>query len=536
VIALTDLQIGQASDVGHVRSLNQDSISCFVPEDEVQFRSKGALFLVADGMGGHNAGEVASQEAVDCVPEAYYADEIHDVVESLRQAFETANQALCAMAEDDPSKAGMGTTLVAAVLREDRAIVANVGDSRAYLLRGKHLSQITVDHSWVEEQVQEGLLTRDAARRHPHRHLITRSLGTRPGVEVDLFDVDLQRGDLLLLCTDGLSGQVSDQKMAQVVHAMSPQEAAADLVARANAHGGVDNASVVIVQAGRRSSSTNFLPALGKLWVGERRQKRVVGWTALAVFCVCTLILGVPLLNQRLVGNPVAAPYPAPIGFDALPQEGLAGLAADLGYSSIEELQQTYPDEMIVGDQLEADLEPARPGIFVVGLVRNWQCQGLVCEFRLEMAGEVYRFQLDQAFLSSVRSLKGRRIRVFGQRQADGDLWDARLLDLGARWWAWWQPAWITVLANGDWGETAWVYSVLDQNPYSIVPMEDYPALQQGDRILASGKWTAGDSVESMAFTAGRLYRLDGEVYVPVQDRSGPAPQPTVTLRPTDTQ
>jgi serine/threonine protein phosphatase PrpC len=531
-----DLQIGPASDVGHVRSLNQDFISCVVPEDEVQFRNKGALFLVADGMGGHNAGEVASQEAVECVLEAYYADATHDVVESLKRAFEIANQTLCAMAQDDPSKAGMGTTLVAAVIREDRAIIANVGDSRAYLLRGKRLSQITVDHSWVEEQVQEGLLTRDAARRHPHRNLITRSLGTRPGVEVDFFDMDLHRGDRLLLCTDGLSGQVSDQKMAQVVHAMSPQGAAADLVARANAKGGVDNVSVVIVQAGPRSGETDFLPALGSLCAGENRQKWVVGLAALVVFCMCILILGLPLINQRFVGNPVAAPYPAPIHFAGLPENGFAGLAADLGYSSVEELQNTYSHEMVAGDLMEADLELARPGIFVVGLVRNWQCRVTVCEFHLEVAGVVYQFQLDQAFLSSVRSLKGRRIRVFGQRQADGDLWDARLIDLGARWWAWWQPAWVTVLANGDWGETAWVYSVLDQNPYGIVPMGDYPALQQGDRILASGKWTAGNSAESMAFTAAKLYRLDGDVYVAVQDRSAPTPQPTVTLRPTDTQ
>jgi serine/threonine protein phosphatase PrpC len=532
---LADLQIGQASDVGQVRSLNQDCVSCFVPEDEVQCRDKGALFLVADGMGGHNAGEVASQEAVARVQESYYADATHDVGASLRHAFEGANQALGELAEADPAKAGMGTTLVAAAIRDGRATVANVGDSRAYLLRGKRFTQLTVDHSWVAEQVHAGELTREQAKRHPHRNLITRALGSKPEVKVHLFEIDLHKGDVLLLCTDGLSGPVSEQKMAQALSAASPQDAADDLVAQANERGGADNISVVIVQVGSRPTRTDLVPALSDLWARESRQRVAVALAALIVLCLLAMLLSLPVANQQFVGAPKGAPYPAPIRFEGVSQANLAGLAADLGYASEEALADAHPELLAVEEAAAVDLWPAMPGVFVVGLVRDWKCKGQMCEFRLEMAGANFRFQLDRTFLvDSVPSLRGRHVRVFGQRQPTADLWDARLVDRGARWWARWQPAWVTVYQNGDWGDPAWVYSIADRDPYSIVRMEDYPGLQRGESLLASGRWGPGNSAKGMALTPLKLYHLEAGVYMPLLDGAAPVPQPTVTLRPTD--
>jgi serine/threonine protein phosphatase PrpC len=292
---LADLKIGQATDVGLARSLNQDYVSCFVPEDEIQCQDKGALFLVADGMGGHNAGEVASQEAVKCVRGVYYADTDRGVKENLREAFGVANRLLCDLAEADPAKVGMGTTLVAAVIRGHKATIANVGDSRAYLLRRKRFTQITVDHSWVEEQVRAGLLTPEQARRHPHRNLITRALGTRPGVEVDVFDVHLCRGDLLLLCTDGLSSQVSEQDLARILDSTPPREAAESLVARANGEGGIDNVSAVILQAGDRPAKGDFVPLFDG-WQSRAAQGRLaVGLMALLILCLFALVLSFPV-------------------------------------------------------------------------------------------------------------------------------------------------------------------------------------------------------------------------------------------------
>jgi serine/threonine protein phosphatase PrpC len=194
-----NLRIGHESDAGRVRKHNEDYSECFVPANEAQLRSRGAIFLVADGMGGHQAGEVASRKVVKHVIQRYYLDESPDVGECLARAFKGANRTIYDMAQSDPNKAGMGTTLVAAVILGQKLYVANVGDSRAYLLRRKRFWQITVDHSWVEDQVKTGTLTREQAEQHPQRNLITRALGTRPSVEVDLFEEELREGDTLLL-------------------------------------------------------------------------------------------------------------------------------------------------------------------------------------------------------------------------------------------------------------------------------------------------------------------------------------------------
>jgi serine/threonine protein phosphatase PrpC len=244
-----DLVTAKLTDVGRARPHNEDYVDFYVPPDPRQLARKGAMYVVADGMGGHQAGEVASQGAVELAIGQYYSGTTHDVGTGLVRAFRAANQQIYAQAQSDPSKGGMGTTLVAAVILGRKVYVANVGDSRAYLINRQGITQITEDHSWVEEQVRAGLLTPEQARRHPQRNLVTRALGSKPAVEVDLFEGEIGAGDALLLCSDGLTGRVEDHELAAMVQEHPPHQAAKLLVNLANERGGNDNITVLIVSA-----------------------------------------------------------------------------------------------------------------------------------------------------------------------------------------------------------------------------------------------------------------------------------------------
>lgn len=236
------------SDVGQTRDHNEDCVAVAIPENET-LAVKGSLYLVADGMGGHQAGEVASQRAAESIVDEYYADSNTDIAASLSYALRRANTDLYQMAQFDLQQAGMGTTAVAAVVRGLEVHIANVGDSRAYLLRDGELIQITKDHSFVQEQIDANIITPEAARTHPKRNVITRALGHKPDVQVDTFQGQMVPGDLLLLCSDGLSGTLNDNQMRGVLSQHRPQEAIIHLIDEANLSGGPDNVSVVLVQA-----------------------------------------------------------------------------------------------------------------------------------------------------------------------------------------------------------------------------------------------------------------------------------------------
>jgi serine/threonine protein phosphatase PrpC len=242
------LDVAQLTDVGRRREHNEDNMAFVIPKDPVVMANKGALFIVADGMGGHAAGEVASEIAVDTVSNLYYQDESDDVAIALQHAIRRANASIHQRAAENMLRTGMGTTCVAAVLRGNRAYVANVGDSRAYLLHGNQVEQISQDHSWVAEQVRAGLLTDEQARTHAQRNVITRCLGTQAEVDVDLFHEELNEGDSLVLCTDGLSGLVSDEELLRIVDGFVPQESVYHLVERANENGGPDNITTIVVK------------------------------------------------------------------------------------------------------------------------------------------------------------------------------------------------------------------------------------------------------------------------------------------------
>jgi serine/threonine protein phosphatase PrpC len=242
------LEIGQFSDPGRKRANNEDWLGAFQPEDALRLTSKGSLFLVADGMGGHQSGEMASRRAVDHVIRTYLEDSSADVQASLAQAIRSANSALYGAASERGTGQRWGTTLVAAVVRNEELWIANVGDSRAYLIHNGKIRRLTQDHSWAG--MGRG---REMEGDWIGRHIVTRALGLRPEVEVDLFPaVRLVPGDRVLLCSDGLSAPLDDDLIGDIARRRGPQQAAEALVATANSKGGPDNVSVVLIEMTRR--------------------------------------------------------------------------------------------------------------------------------------------------------------------------------------------------------------------------------------------------------------------------------------------
>jgi serine/threonine protein phosphatase PrpC len=266
------LDVAQLTDVGRKREHNEDNMAFVIPKDLQVMASKGALFIVADGMGGHAAGEVASEIAVDTISNMYYQEDSNDVAVSLLRAIRRANASIHQRAAENLLRTGMGTTCVAAVLRGNMAYIANVGDSRAYLLRGNQVKQISHDHSWVAEQVRAGLLTEEQARTHAQRNVITRCLGTQAEVDVDVFHEVLHEGDSLVLCTDGLSGLVSDEELHRIVDQFVPQESVYHLVERANENGGPDNITAIVVrvqEVGEEPTGVRYPVVVGGREMGE---------------------------------------------------------------------------------------------------------------------------------------------------------------------------------------------------------------------------------------------------------------------------
>jgi len=236
---LTVLRSGSASDVGRVRTVNQD-----LPLE------RDNLYAVADGMGGHVGGEVAARVAVETLDQAFRRE---PTVEGLRDAFSEANAAVWHESQVNEDLRGMGTTLTAVALvggtdGHDVLALANVGDSRAYIFADGEITQVTDDHSLAEERMRQGEMTEAEAAVHPQRHILTRALGVSDHVEADMWQLDLRTGDRLVLCSDGLTNEVDSDEMAGILGEVDdPAEAAERLVEAANQHGGADNITVVIV-------------------------------------------------------------------------------------------------------------------------------------------------------------------------------------------------------------------------------------------------------------------------------------------------
>jgi len=249
--AVRQLAVGTRLDVGRVRPNNEDNLCTLLPpESPVGF---GGVLAVADGIGGQRAGEVASQMAMDSVGEllgrtSELGDDPEQSIQMVGDVVREINGRVFAMAAQDPSGSGMGTTLTVAVIESNQMFIGHVGDSRAYLLSGGELTQLTPDHSWVAEEVARGAMTPEEAVNHPRRNIITRAIGAGPDVEVFTSVVDLMASDTLLLCSDGLHGLVTADRMKAVLESKPPEEATEVLVDMANTAGGIDNIAVVVAR------------------------------------------------------------------------------------------------------------------------------------------------------------------------------------------------------------------------------------------------------------------------------------------------
>lgn len=239
------------TDKGRVRPTNQD-----IYQIEAREENQTALLVVCDGMGGANAGNVASRFAAQVFTESIKAELTRPLDAKERQelmvhALEEANQTVFSLAGRQPEFRGMGTTLVAALVQGGEATVLNVGDSRAYLFDGENLRQLTEDHSYVEEMRRQGRITAEVARTHPQKNLITRAVGVEPAVEGDLFEVALRKNEVLLLCSDGLSGMAEDQQIAAAIKNAKTLALAGDaLLTLALEGGGRDNITVALFTRG----------------------------------------------------------------------------------------------------------------------------------------------------------------------------------------------------------------------------------------------------------------------------------------------
>ncbi len=240
------------TDVGKVRSENQDFGALTSAEEERHSRLGGRLLIVADGMGGHRGGATASRLSAETVKAQYIASDASDVAEALRDSLRRANARIFGEAQANPDLRGMGTTTSALAVRGGHAWFAHVGDSRIYLVRGGEIKQLTDDHSLVASMVREGLLTSEEAAHHPRRNVLQRSMGVGEEVEIDVRGpFDLREGDVFVLCSDGLHGLVREDEMREITMSMEFEEAADELLRRALERGAPDNVTVIVARVMR---------------------------------------------------------------------------------------------------------------------------------------------------------------------------------------------------------------------------------------------------------------------------------------------
>ena len=232
------------TDTGRRRKTNQD----YMYTSEKPVGSLPNLFIVADGMGGHNAGDYASRYAVETIIKEAADSTEEQTAGVLRSIIHIANEKLVQKSKEDVTLHGMGTTAVLAVIYDERLYVANVGDSRLYIIN-QDIRQVTKDHSLVEEMVRRGELDKDIAKIHPDRHIITRAIGATDDVTVDIFEVELSDGDQILMCTDGLTNMIEDNHILTIFHSQRDiAEKAERLVKTANDNGGSDNITVIVIE------------------------------------------------------------------------------------------------------------------------------------------------------------------------------------------------------------------------------------------------------------------------------------------------
>lgn len=271
-----------ATDAGRARDNNEDAVRLSV-RDEDDSGSRPFLVAVADGMGGHQHGEVASKLAVETLFKSFYADTESPVLDRLRAGVLAANARIVSESGGAGSASAMGTTLVAAAVLDDHLTVANVGDSRAYLVRAERATQVTNDHSFVAEQVQAGTMTAEEAKGSRHKNIITRALGHQAKINVDLFEMGLLPEDRVILCTDGVHGHVEPEEFASIALEEEPHAGCQRLIELAMDRGSTDNVTVAMVV---------FEPAKAEPELATASPARRGGTGALLVMLLLAIILG----------------------------------------------------------------------------------------------------------------------------------------------------------------------------------------------------------------------------------------------------
>jgi protein phosphatase len=314
------LKHAEASDLGMRRANNQDSLAVFVTNDVTTWVSRGHLLMVADGMGAHAAGELASKLAVDNIPHNYF--KLRDLYPpaALRQAIRDANTAIHAKGQSSVGFQGMGTTCSCLVLLPQGALVAHIGDSRVYRLRGDTLEQLTFDHSLVWEMAAAGQMSEADVPAYIPKNVITRSLGPHATVHVDLEGpFSALSGDTFVICSDGLSGPVNDEEIGAIVRSLEPQDAVQTLVEIANLRGGPDNISVIVAQVNGAVPKAASMESVDEPPPPNTRSPAGPIWIAAGA---CLALLAYCVVNQHWLGAIVSA-----VGF-------LAALAAGMAFRS----------------------------------------------------------------------------------------------------------------------------------------------------------------------------------------------------------
>ncbi len=313
---------GSRTDIGCLREHNEDSLVVKPP-----------LYVVCDGMGGHAAGEVASEIAVNVV--AHHTPRTADAA-ALGAAVEEANLAVIRAAHEGRGREGMGTTCTAAMLENERLVIAQVGDSRAYLLHGGNLQQITRDHSLMADYIEAGKITAEEARVHPQRSVITRALGSDPYMQPDLFEINVETGDRLLLCSDGLTTMLEDDEILRILSTnRDPQFCADALVSEAVDAGGFDNITVIVVDVS------------GFAEVRRRRFARKTKITALVIVTMLLLLLGGSAF--ALGWWTTHAAYLAEVDGKVAVYSGMPGTVAGLSFSQLQQVTDVSVDTLPPG-------------------------------------------------------------------------------------------------------------------------------------------------------------------------------------------
>lgn len=241
------MNISAITDIGKMRANNQDA---YFASRDIDF----PLFLVADGMGGHKAGELASKMTVDIVTKEFKKDKNllvskDDIITVINKSINKANEKIHLKSSEDDQCSGMGTTMTLSYILKDKLYIGHVGDSRAYFIKNGTISQITEDHSLVNELIKNGSITSEEAKSHPQRNLITRAVGSSRTIEIDILEKDYNKGDILLLCSDGLSNMLTEKEILRIaLEAKDMEYACKTLVSQAKINGGPDNITVIAIK------------------------------------------------------------------------------------------------------------------------------------------------------------------------------------------------------------------------------------------------------------------------------------------------